>query len=131
MAEGYFHRLHRETPTRLWINNPTIEEGDQAIAAGAISCTTNPSYAARVIKMEPGRAMRAMREAIQEDSDDKRAADRAQQRIVKPIMDKFLHLYERNPGRQGLVSIQGDPHADGDADHIVDEALRFRKLSTM
>lgn len=129
MAEGYFHRLHRETPMRLWINNPTLEEADQAIAAGAISCTTNPSYTARVIKMEPGRAMRAIREVIQENPADQHAADRTQQRIVKAIMDKFLDLYERNPGRQGLVSIQGDPYADDDADHIVDEALRFRKLS--
>ena len=44
MAKGYFHRLHQETPTRLWINNPTLEEADLAIEAGAISCTTNPSY---------------------------------------------------------------------------------------
>jgi len=128
MAEGYFHRLHRETPTRLWINNPTLEEADQAIAAGAISCTTNPSYAARVIKMEPNRALRAIREVIQESPDDQYAADRAQQRIVKAIMEKFLDLYERDPGRQGLVSIQGDPHRDEDADHMVAEALRFRKL---
>jgi transaldolase len=129
MAEGYFHRLHRETPTRLWINNPTLEEADQAIAAAAISCTTNPSYAARVIKMEPRRAMRSIREVIQENPDDRHAADRAQQKIVKAIMEKFLDLYERNPGRQGLVSIQGDPHGDDDADQLVDEALGFRKLS--
>ena len=125
----YFHRLNQETATRLWINNPTLEEAGQAIAAGAISCTTNPSYAARVIKMEPSRALRAIREVIPESPNDCQAADRAQQRMVKAIMEKFLDLYERDPGRQGLVSIQGDPHADGDADHIVDEALRFRKLS--
>jgi transaldolase len=73
--------------------------------------------------------MRAIHAAIQESSDDHRAADIAQQKIVKEIMDKFLDLYERDPGRQGLVSIQGDPHADENADQIVDEALRFRKLS--
>jgi transaldolase len=129
MAEGYFHRLHRETQTRLWINNPTLEEADQAIAAGAIGCTTNPSYAARIIKMEPSRAMRAIREVMLENPSDQQAADRAQQAIVKTIMEKFLDLYDRDPGRQGLVSIQGDPHADENADHIVDEALRFRKLS--
>ena len=52
MSEGYFHRLHQETPTRLWINNPTLEEADLAIAAGAISCTTNPAYSARIVKMK-------------------------------------------------------------------------------
>ncbi len=129
MAEGYFHRLERETPTRLWINNPTLEEADLAIAAGAISCTTNPAYSARIIKMEPSRALSAIREAIQASPDDQHAADRAQQTIVKGIMDKFLDLYDRDSGRQGLVSIQGDPHLDEDPDHIVDEAFRFRKLS--
>jgi transaldolase len=129
MAEGYFKRLQRETPTRLWINNPTLEEADLAIAAGAISCTTNPSYAARVIKMEPERAARAIRAAILESPDDQRAADIAQQIMVKEIMEKFLDLYDRAAGRQGLVSIQGNPHLDEDPGHIVDEALRFRKIS--
>lgn len=126
--QNYFHRLHAETPTRLWINNPTLEEADLAIAAGAISCTTNPAYSARVIKTEPLRAMTAIREAIQRCPDDARAADIAQQRLVRQIMEKFLDLYDHAPRRQGLVSIQGDPHRDDDPDHIVDEALHFRKL---
>jgi len=129
MSEGYFRQLQRETPTRLWINNPTREEADLAIAAGAISCTTNPAYSARIIKMEPERAVRAIRAAIQESPDDQRAVDMTQQRIVKEIMEKFLPLYERAPDRQGLVSIQGNPHRDDDPAHIVDEALRFRKIS--
>ena len=129
MAEGYFHRLHREAPTRLWINNPTLKEADLAIAAGAVSCTTNPSYSARIIREEPARAMRAIHEAIEEYTDDQQAADRAQQLIVKDVMEKFVDLYDRDQGRQGLVSIQGNPHLDEDAAHIVDEAMRFRRIS--
>jgi transaldolase len=129
MSQSYFHRLHRETPTRLWINNPTLDDVDRAIAAGAISCTTNPSYSARVIKMEPARAATAIRAAIQETGNDAQAADRVQQILVHQIMERFLDLYERAPGRQGLVSVQGDPHRDDDSGHIVDEALRFRKLA--
>jgi transaldolase len=129
MAQGYFHRLHAETPTRLWINNPTLAEADLAIAAGAISCTSNPAYSARIIKTEPERAARAIQAGIQESADNQRAADIAQQRIVKDIMDKFLPLYEQAPGLQGLVSIQGNPHLDEDPAHIVDEAFRFRKIS--
>lgn len=129
MSETYFHRLEQQTPTRLWINNPTLEETDRAIAAGAISCTTNPSYSARIIKMEPARAMEAIQQAIQESANDREAADLAQQKLVKQILDKFLPLYQRDPGKQGLVSIQGDPHQDDDPAHIVDEAMRFRKLA--
>ena len=51
-----------------------------------------------------------------------------QQRLVKRILDAFLPLYEKQPGRQGFVSIQGDPHGDTDPDHIIEEARRYRKL---
>jgi transaldolase len=129
MSEGYFHRLQQETPTRLWINNPTLAEADLAITAGAISCTTNPAYSARIIKMEPERAARAIHAAIKESPDNQRAADIAQQRIVKEIMEKFLPLYNQAPGKQGLVSIQGNPHLDEDPAHIVNEAMRFRKIA--
>ena len=129
MAQGYFHRLHAETPTRLWINNPTMAEADLAVAAGAISCTSNPAYSARILKTEPERAARAIKAAIQESTDNQRAADIAQQRIVKDVMEKFMPLYERAPGQQGLVSIQGNPHLDEDPANIVDEAFRFRKIS--
>jgi hypothetical protein len=36
MNSGYFHRVTHETQTRLWINNPTLAETEQAIAAGAM-----------------------------------------------------------------------------------------------
>lgn len=129
MSEGYFHRLQQETPTRLWINNPTLAEADLAIAAGAISCTTNPAYSARILKMEPERAARAIQAAIQESPDNQRAADIAQQHIVKEVMAKFLPLYRSAPGQKGLVSIQGNPHLDEDPAHIVDEAMRFREIA--
>jgi transaldolase len=129
MANDYFRRLHQETPTRLWINNPTMAELDLAIAAGAISCTSNPAYSARVIKSEPERAARAIQAAIQASSDDARAADLAQQRIVKDVLEKFLPIYRSAPGQKGLVSIQGNPHLDEDAGNIVDEAMRFREIA--
>jgi transaldolase len=129
MANDYFRRLQNETPTRLWINNPTMAEIDLAIEAGAISCTSNPAYSARVLKTEPERAARAIQAAIRESSDDARAADIAQQRIVKEVLEKFLPLYRTAPGQKGLVSIQGNPHLDEDAANIVDEAMRFRQIA--
>ena len=35
MSEGYFKRVAQYTPTRMWINNPTLSETNKAIAAGA------------------------------------------------------------------------------------------------
>ncbi len=127
--KGYFHRVHRLTPTRLWINNPTRNEADLAIAAGAISCTCNPTYPMKMIQKEPGNyALSVVDKVIKEISDDNEAADLVQQKLIKLIMDKFLPLYEQSPGNQGFVSIQGNPLLDDDAECIVGEALQYRKL---
>jgi len=130
MSKGYFRRAARETPTRLWINNPTLEDTDRAIAAGAISCTTNPSFCANMLKAksESAQALSAIESVTEQTSDDNTAADLVQQRLAKRVMEKFLPLYERNPGWEGLVSVQGNPHQDDDPDFIVEEALRFRNL---
>jgi transaldolase len=68
--------------------------------------------------------------AIQETVVDEEVADIVQQSLVQKIMDIFLPLFEKHPGQQGFVSIQGNPLADDDIQHIVDEALRYRKLGT-
>ena len=34
MSTGYFEKVQRQTPTRFWINNPTMAEMEQAIAGG-------------------------------------------------------------------------------------------------
>jgi len=127
--EEYFHRVTRQTPTRLWINNPTLEEADKAIAAGAISCTTNPTYSYKQILREPNYALGAVDEVIRETEDDNEAADLIQEKLAKRIMDRFLPLYERNPGKQGFVSIQGSPYGDDDPNRIIEESLRYRELS--
>lgn len=131
MGEPYFQRVHRLSPTRLWINNPTPEEARKAIAAGAINCTTNPTYAANQLSKDETRteALAIVRQAIQETTDDNLAADLVQQRLAKRILDIFLPLYEQQPGKEGLVSIQGNPFAESDPQNIIDEALRGRPLS--
>ncbi len=130
MGNQYFHRVHRLSPTRLWINNPTPEEARKAIAAGAISCTTNPTYAFKQITNEETKeeALKIVKDAIEQTDDSDKAADLVQQRLVKRILDIFLPLYEKRPGEEGFVSIQGNPFADKDPQHIVDEALRYRRL---
>ena len=126
--EGYFHRVTKQTPTRFWINNPTFEEADKAIAAGAISCTTNPTYVSRIIPKGHDYVLSVVDEVIKAVEDDDEAADLIQQRLAKRIMDKFLSVYEQNPGKQGFVSIQGSPYGDDDPDRIIEESLRYCEL---
>ena len=130
MSKDYFLRLIKQTPTRLWINNPTPEETDKSIAAGAVSCTTNPTFCMKMLTTdsEYRSVINVIEGIIREESDDSKAADLVQQKLAKKILDKFLPFYENKPGYQGFVSIQGNPYFDDDADHIVDEALRFSKI---
>lgn len=130
MNQDYFKRINKLTPTRLWINNPTPIEAKKAIESGAISCTTNPTHCMKQIKADSEKdyIFKIIDEVVKDTSDDNEAADLIQQKLVKKILDIFLPLYENNPGKEGFVSIQGNPFLDGDTKHIIDEALRYRKL---
>ena len=131
MISGYFHRVTDETDTRLWINNPTIKETEMAITAGAISCTTNPSYSSRMIKSQSENAyvLEIIDSVIKENKDDCEAAGIIQQKLVLRLLNKFLPLYDRKPNIEGFVSIQGDPYRDDDANHIINEVYQYQKLS--
>ena len=100
MKEGYFHRVNSLSPTRLWINNPTLEEAEKAIAAGAINCTTNPTYAMKQIQRERDYSLGIVDEVIKEINDDDKAAAIIQRRLTKRILDKFtvgiLPCFKRN-----------------------------------
>lgn len=128
MAEGYFHRLHASTDNRFWVNNPTPAEANAAIAAGAINCTTNPTYAARMLREDPAFGRAAVAQAVQECADDAAAVNRVQELCVARILPIFAPLHDAAPGMHGFVSIQGDPYLEDDANHIVHEAVGYRKL---
>lgn len=128
MAENFFTKLKRETPTRLWINNPTVPEVKLAIDHGAVSCTTNPTYGANMIRRDGEFTRVVIRECLKQSTDDTVVADLTQQRLVARVLEMFRPLYEASRGKDGYVSIQGDPRADSDPDHIVGEAFRYRSL---
>jgi transaldolase len=128
MSIGYFHRVMRKTATRLWINNPTAAELKRAIEVGAISCTTNPTYGAVLLKREPGYLFALIERAIQETPDDAEAADRVVQQASARLLTRFLPLYEKSGGTQGFVTIQSDPRQDEDADELIQAALSYRPL---
>jgi transaldolase len=129
--ESYFVRVSQETPTEFWINNPTREQADLAIANGATGCTNNPSYAQKMIDhlSEGAYAQNILDETIQDIGREEGVLPEFQRRLVKPICEKFLRIYERSRGQQGFVSIQGDPLHEEDPDTIIREALANRKLA--
>ena len=130
MKQGYFHRVTAQSPTMFWINNPTREEADWAIEAGALGCTNNPSYTWKMIihPTEGDYAKAMLDEVIREIEDDNQAIAELQRRLVKPVQEKFLPLYKKTGGQHGYVSIQGDPINEDDPDVIIREALKNREL---
>lgn len=127
MSHDYFLRINRQTDNRMWVNNPTVEEGRQAIAAGAVGCTTNPTYSARILKTESATAQAILRDVVRQTPDPAAAAHRVQQELCARIMPLFLPIFQSSNGQVGHVSVQGDPHRDHDADHIIQECLADRR----
>lgn len=125
---GYFHRVTQETPTRFWINNPSGTEIDLALEAGAISCTTNPTYCAKLLKVEPDAILPVLEREIPLSEADDTVADRVCQVVTQRLIDRFMPLYERSGGQAGFVTIQSDPRQDEDADSILSATNRYRAL---
>jgi transaldolase len=128
MSSGYFHKLHRETATRFWVNNPSGEEMEKSIAAGAINCTTNPAYCSKLMSSDPEYLHGVIDETILEVGDIDEAAVRVYQKTSKRVLDRFLPLYEESAGAYGYVTMQDDPREDQDTEAIVRCALENRKL---
>jgi transaldolase len=128
MTATYFARLRAETPTRVWVNNPTLAEVDLALAQGAVGCTTNPSYGGGLLRRAPDEVRPIIAAAVAGTNDDEAAADLVQQRLVARVAERFLPLYEASQGQAGFVSIQGAPDADTEAGHILAEGRVARGL---
>lgn len=130
MNGRYFQRVARLSPTRLWINNPTREQADWALAEGALGCTTNPSFSQKMLDhpAEGDDARALLAQAMGEAHSAAHAAIRLQELLVEPIAQKFRPLYTGNNGRNGFVSLQGDPINDESPEGIIAEALAARRL---
>lgn len=129
MSETYIQRVARETPTRFWINNPTGEELGLAVSGGAVSGTTNPTYASNLLKREADYVQPIMDGILADVSDDMEAADLLYQKITERFLKGFLPRYESSEGKQGFVTTQDDPCRDGDAGLILGAALRHAQIA--
>lgn len=109
MANGYFKRVNAMTPTRMWVNNVTVEQARLGIEAGAVGCTQNPSFVDKMFSVQPDVSKELARKIMAEHTDDTEALIHIQAEMVGRIAKEFLPLYEATRGRLGHVTIQGDP----------------------
>jgi len=128
MRRGYFHRLHEATPTRLWVNNPSGAEIEAALAAGAVSCTTNPAYCSKLLASDPDYIRGVIDEVLRETDDNEEAARLTYRRAAARVVDAFRPLYDETGGRQGYVTMQDFPLQDEDPDAAFAAAKRNSEL---
>lgn len=129
--DHYFKRVHSLTPTRLWINNPTREETDLAMAEGALGCTCNPSYCGKMMFDRPEEKAyveSVLNEVLKTTEGDTETEEELQRQLVKKITEKFHPLYQEFPGVHGFVSIQGDPLREDDPAVIIAQARKNRAI---
>ena len=131
MTTTYFKRVEAQSPTMFWINNPTQQQADLALTHGALGCTNNPSYTQKMLDHPEysDYACQVLDGVLREINDDRVAAIEFQARMVKPIADQFMPLFNKSGGQHGYVSIQGDPFADDVVTEIVEQALYNRRIS--
>jgi transaldolase len=128
---GYFHEVARKTPTRFWINNPTIPEAEMAIAAGAVGCTTNPGYTAKMLTnpAEAAAVDELIRQACSVCAADDDAAGMVQQGMVRRLSALFMPRYEASGGADGYVTIQSDPLRETESAFIIEQGRAARKIA--
>ncbi len=110
-SKGYFQRVHEQTATKFWINNPSRAQADLSISHGAQSATMNPAYMGKMLSdpVEGPFMMEIIKRLVKQESDDTRVLELLQTELVMEVAKKFLPIYEATGGQQGYVSIQGDP----------------------
>jgi transaldolase len=126
MAKTYFHRVTEQTPTRFWINNATEKEANLAIESGAVGCTQNPTFVWKQLNgPEKSNVIKKLDRIIKSEKDDNEVQVILQRELVAKISEIFMPLYSESNGKQGFVSIQGDPFKE-DLDNMLKYA-RFNR----
>jgi transaldolase len=125
----YLQKVMSATPTRFWVNNPTMDEAIKSLQIGALAVTTNPTFCAKIMENnEYGDVAWIIDEVVSEIKDDRVAADLVFQKCTKRIMEIYEPLFEKSGKKYGYVTIQDDPAREHDSKLTVDAALRHSKL---
>jgi transaldolase len=119
------------TATDFWNDSCSIEELRYAIENGAVGATTNPTIVGDVLKKELP-AWRPRIAAIVAENptwteDD--VAWKLNEEMAVRAAELLLPVFEREGGMKGRLSIQTNPKFYRSASRIVEQGLRFAKLT--
>ena len=134
MTGPYLNPLHQmtaTTPTCLWTDTAGLEELKTSIAYGAVGATCNPVIALSVLKKEAALWTPRTQELLAQLP--RATEDEIGWRLVEEMSVRgaglLRHVFERDHGRNGRLSIQTDPRNFRDPERLAAQALHFSQLA--
>jgi len=125
------HQMSETTPSCLWTDTAGLEELKTSIAYGAVGATCNPVIALSVLKKEAALWKPRTQELLQEMP--KATEDEIGWRLVEEMSIRgaglLRHVFERDRGRNGRLSIQTDPRNFRDPERLAAQAVHFSQLA--
>ena len=99
----YLERINEQTPTRMWVNNPTPSEAKKGLEAGTFGATSNPTYLSHMLKAEETKdaALSAIDRYVRMTEDDHLVVALAYQEMIAKIAEIFLPLFQETGGEKG------------------------------
>jgi transaldolase len=129
--QGPLHEMTQTTPTCLWTDTAGYEELSASIGYGAVGATCNPVIAVQVLKKEAATWRPRMQALLSELP--RATEDQIGWRVVEEMSVRaaglLRHVFERDRGRNGRLSIQTDPRLFRDTAALVEQAVRFSQLA--
>ena len=124
MADNKYLKWLSKTNGAWWNDSADSTEIENAIENGAVGCTTNPILVSQVLNQK-----RVLLEKFQEEilsiTDSDSRAEKIVEIVTKDIARNFLYIYKQTNGEHGYVCAQVNPKYPGDADYMLDNALRL------
>jgi transaldolase len=131
LAPSPLQRTVREHPTDYWNDSCAISELTYAIENGAVGATTNPTIVGEVLKKEWDIWLPRIHEIVAEH------ADWTDQEVTWQLIEEMAvrgwalleHIWEREQGRKGRLSIQTNPTFNRSTERMLDQARHFDTLA--
>jgi transaldolase len=125
------HEMTETTPSCLWSDTAGLEELTTSIGYGAVGATCNPVIALSVLRKEAALWKPRTREVLAEMP--RANEDEIGWRLVEEMSVRgaglLRHVFERDHGRNGRLSIQTDPRSFRDPERLVTQAVHFSQLA--
>ena len=125
-TQNYLKWLSTETKTAWWHDSADTAELLQALANGAVGVTTNPVLVSQSLQSKRDLLLPHQAEIEAIKNADERA-EKIIQIITQDLAQLLLPVYNETNGENGYVCAQVNPNRAGDANYMIEIAIRLSK----